>query len=140
MGGIDRPEVSPHGDRRQFANRAGHLHAGRPAADDDEGEGGVSFGAGRFPFGDFEGRQDSPAEQGGLLDRFEAGGVFLPLRFSEVVVTGPGGQNEAVERNFFFSENHLFVWNIKTRDLAENHPAIFLRFEHGTQWSGDIGR
>ena len=81
---------------RQLDDGAGELDAGRPAADDDEGEQLAAQLRVLADLGLLEGRQDAGADLGGVADRLQAGRRLLPFVMAEIGVPGAGGDDQIV--------------------------------------------
>ena len=84
--GVDVAKVPAQRMFGQFAKCAGELHARGAAADDDKCHPGFAFLGVLFAFCRFKRQENSPADLGGILDSFEAGGVGFPLMVAEVKV------------------------------------------------------
>ena len=69
---------------RDLGQRAGELHAGRPGADDDEGQPRLlRLGVG-LALRVLEGHEHAAADLQRVLDRLQPRRVFLPLRVAEI--------------------------------------------------------
>ena len=79
---------------RQFGDRAGQLDAGRPGADDDEGQQRRAALRIALALGALEGEQDAPPQRGGVLQRLEAGRERLPIVMAEIGVARAGGEDQ----------------------------------------------
>ncbi len=93
--GVEGAEVAAHvaGD---LGDLAGHLDAGRPGADDDEGQQrGLGLGVG-LELGRLEGLEDPPADGERALERLELGRVLLPLVVAEVGVLRAARDDQGV--------------------------------------------
>ena len=85
---------------RQLGDLAGELHAGRPAADDDEGQPlAVALRDRRLELGHLEGAEDPPAQLEGVVDRLHARCAARELVVTEVGLAGAGGDDQAVVRD-----------------------------------------
>jgi hypothetical protein len=69
---IDGAKIRRQRALRQFSDGAGHLHAGRAAADHHEVQKSTPFICIRLGFGTLEGEQDAAAQVGGIIDRLQA--------------------------------------------------------------------
>ncbi len=74
LGRVEAAELAGQGVAGQIAQRPRQLHAGRPAADDDEGQQGAAAVGVGFALGSLEGQQDAPPDGDGVFDRLQAGG------------------------------------------------------------------
>jgi hypothetical protein len=93
---VDGAEVTPSRVARELRDLAGHLDAGRPGSDDDEGEpGGAPSGIGLCLRG-LEGAQQLGAHDERALERFHLGGVLAPLLVPEVRVARAAGDDQRV--------------------------------------------
>ena len=84
---------------RDFRERARELHAGRTAADNDEGEeppGGLRIG---FLFGGLERQQDPSPDLQRVVQGLEPRGARRPFRMPEVRVGSARRHNQVVVRN-----------------------------------------
>ena len=122
---IDAPEVARQGEAGEFGYGAGHLHAGRAAADHDRGhQPRPLFGIGRG-LGKLERGQQPGADQPRIVDRLQAGGERSPIIMPEVGVSGPRGQDEPVVRHkTALPEEHASPARVHAGDLAEQHRDI----------------
>ena len=86
-----RERVAP-----DLGHRAGHLDAGRAAADDDEGQPGVPADRVGLALGALERQQHAAADLQRVLEALEPGRERLPLVVAEVGVAGAGGDDQVV--------------------------------------------
>ena len=81
---------------RQLGDGPGDLHAGRPAADDDEAEQAAPLLRPRLGLGALESEQDLAPERRGILDLLDALRVDLPFVVAEIGVAGAGRDDQVV--------------------------------------------
>jgi len=79
---------------RQLGERAGHLDAGRPGADQDKGQQALAYRRVCHGLGLFKGEQYAAADQGCVVDRFEAGRQCRPVIVAEIGVLRSGRQDQ----------------------------------------------
>ena len=96
VAGIDAAEVVAQRHVGQLGDGAGHLDAGRAAADHDEGEQAPPLSRVVAPLGLLEGGQDAAADAGGVVDLLQAGRDALPVVVAEIGVPRAGRQHEIV--------------------------------------------
>src|SRR5262249_27549631 len=125
---VDGAEVGCECSLRQFRDGAGHLHAGRAAADHDEVQQTAALLDIRFAFGAFKREQDPAAQIRGVIDGLQAWRVRRPI-VAEISVLGPGGNDEVVERNATALRDHFFVHRVYTRNFGEDDVSILLTTE-----------
>ncbi len=92
------PEVAGERLPRHFGDGAGHLHAGRPAADDDECQEAPALALVTRQLGLLERRQDAAADARGILDALEPGRECGPVVMTEIRMRRAGRDDEEVER------------------------------------------
>ena len=95
----DGAEIVADRFARELGDGAGHLDAGRTAADDDKGQKSCSSSRIGLDLGALEGEQDLGAQARGIVDGLDAGRIRLPLVMTEITVPGTAGEDEIVERN-----------------------------------------
>ncbi len=93
---VGHPEIPRDHIDRQLLDGAGQLHAGRPAANDDESQVGGLLPGVRLEFSDLERGQHAGADQGRVLDRLHARREFVPLGMTEIIVHRAGGEDQVV--------------------------------------------
>ena len=81
---------------RELGDRAGELDAGRPAADDHEGQQRCALGRVGRALGLLERQQDAAADVDRVLDRLQARRERLPLVVAEIGVARAGGDDQVV--------------------------------------------
>ncbi len=81
---IDVPEVARERMQGEFGDRAGHLDAGRPAADHDDRHQPVALGLVRGAVGAFERGQQFGADEARIFEAARALGVRRPIGMTEV--------------------------------------------------------
>ena len=82
--GVDPPEVRAQAVARQLGDLPGHLDAGRPGADDDEGQPRGAAGRVVLELGELERAEDPAAHLERVVDRLHAGGMEGELVVAEV--------------------------------------------------------
>jgi hypothetical protein len=80
----------------EFGERSGHLDAGRPGTDQHKGKEALAYCRVRHGLGLFEGEQHAAADQGGVIDRFEAGRQSPPVTVAEIGVLRPARQDQII--------------------------------------------
>ena len=78
LGRVNLAEIVAHDEAAQFLGRARQLHAGRPAADDDNGHQLLQLLGIVGQLGLLEGEQDFAADAQRVVDRLEAGARSPP--------------------------------------------------------------
>src|SRR4051812_33196796 len=101
---MNDPEVVLQRVIGDLAQCPGELDAGRPGADDDEGEPGIAPRRIRLALGSLKGEQDAAPHLRRVLDRLQPGRERLPLVVAEVVMRGAGGDDQLVERDLAVGE------------------------------------
>ena len=81
---------------RQLGDGAGELDAGRPAADDDEGQQLAAQDRILADLRLLEGGEDAGADLGGVADRLQAGRRILPVVMAEIGMARAGRDDEVV--------------------------------------------
>ena len=84
------------GAARHFGDRAGHLHAGGAAADNDEGEKARPLGLVLDHLRAFEGEQEPPPDLGRVRDVLEAWRERCPIVMAEIGMGRSRGEHEIV--------------------------------------------
>ena len=84
--GVDVAEVGRQRVPRQFRDGAGEFDAGRPGADDDEGQERRAPLRIALALGALERHQNAPPQRGGVLQRFQPGRERLPFVMAEIGV------------------------------------------------------
>ena len=137
---VDDAEVVLQGVVGDLAQRPGELDAGRPGADDDEGQPGLALGRIGLALGGLEGEQDAAADLGRVLDGLQARREGLPFVVAEVVMGRAGGDDQLVVRHLAVTEPHAAPLDVDRLDLAEQHPGVLLPGHHRAQRRGDLAR
>jgi len=142
--GIDIAEIHRQRVPSDLGNRAGHLNAGRAGPDDHEGQQLALLCRVAFRLGALEREQDVAADLGRVLERFQSGGVWLPVvvakvgvartgRDHKVVVKDPGAFGRIPQRDLAFHQ-------IDARDLAEQNRHVLLPAENRPDRCRDLRR
>ena len=84
---------------RQLGDGAGHLDAGRSAADHREGHQPAALLGIAFVLGTLERHQDAAAQIGGVVDGFQARRIERPVVAAEIGVARAGREHEIVVRH-----------------------------------------
>ncbi len=137
---INGAEIAAERFAGDLAERSRQLHAGRAAADNDEGEQRRPLFRVSFPFGGFEGEKDLAAHLQRIVDIFQPRREWRPLVMSEVGMTGPGGENQIVERYDAIREDHLLVGEIDAGHFGQLGGRVRLLAEDRADRVGDISR
>ena len=94
--GVDVAEVRRQRVARQFGDGAGELDAGRPGADDREGQQRRPAVRVGLEFGALEGEQDPAADHGRVLEGLQAGRERFPFVMAEIGVARARAEDERV--------------------------------------------
>ena len=137
---IDPPEIPLHRGAADVGNRAGQLDAGRPAADDDEGQIGALCAGIALVLGALEGDQHAAPHLRRLLERLQPRREFLPLGMAEVAVASAARENQIVERDFVAFAGHDLLLEIDAVNVAEMNLDIRRAPELHADRHGDVGR
>ena len=139
VGWVDRPEVAPERVVRDLAERAWQLHAGRPAADDDERHPLAAALGDVLALRRLEGDEDPAADLEGVVDRLEALREPRPLVVPEVRVPGPGRDHERVVRDrAAVGQLDLAPLDVDPGRLAEEHRRVPVATNDAPQRLGDL--
>ena len=98
LGCVDPPEVSAQGPVRQLGDLPGHLHPGRPGADDHEGQPLLSIDRVLAELGQLERAEDPAAQLQCIVDALHARGELGELVISEVGLSSAGRDDQRVVR------------------------------------------
>ena len=93
---IDIAEIGGERPLGELGDRAGHLDAGRAAADHDEGQEPLPLGLVALGLGALEGDQDAAAKLGRVLDLLQAGRRVFPFVVAEISVPRAGREDQVV--------------------------------------------
>ena len=101
---VDMAEIPRESRVGELGQGSGHLDAGRAGPDQNKSQQPVAQSLGPSLFGPFEGKQHAAPDQGGVVDRFEAGRQPRPVDVAEIVciVTrwrGPASGSPAPSRS-----------------------------------------
>ena len=96
VAGVDRLELVGQRLPGDLGQRAGQLDAGRPGADHDEGQQRLALGRVSRALGGLEGVEDAAPDLQRVLDRLHARREGREVIAAEVVVAGPGGDDQVV--------------------------------------------
>ena len=125
---------------RQFHDGAGELDAGRPGADDDEGQERRAPLRIALALGAFEGHQNPPPQRGGVLQRFQPGRERLPLVVTEIGVARAGGEHERVVGDrIAVIEQHLFGRSIHAAHGGKQRRGVAPVAQQMPDRPGDLG-
>jgi hypothetical protein len=92
----------------QFGDLAGHLDAGRPGADHDEGEQVVDVvAARRTDLGHLERTEDAAPQLERVIDALHAGGVFGEVVVAEVGLGRSSSDEQGVVAGDEFTAEHV---------------------------------
>ena len=123
--GIEVPEIARERLPRNLGERAGHLDAGRAAADHDKGEQPLAPARIGLPLGTLERQQHAPPDVERVLERLEARRGRAPLVVPEVGVRGAARHDQVVVRQPLavaggtIREDELFAGLIDRAHLGE---------------------
>ena len=92
----DRAEVARDRLAGELGDRAGHLDAGRAAADHDEGQQRLAALLVGLGLGPLEREQHLAAHRGRVVDRLDAGRMRGPVVAAEIGVARAGGEDQPV--------------------------------------------
>jgi len=121
---IDQAVVARDHIHGQLLDGAGELDAGRPGADDDEGEVRGTLGRIDLDFRCLERAQQARADEGCLLHGFHAGGELPPLLVTEVVIDGAWREHQVVIAQLAASGAQPPRRQIDLLDLREHHSRV----------------
>ena len=136
---IDVAEIGRESTLGKLGYRAGHLHAGRAAADHDEGQEPSALRLVRFGLGALEGDQDAPAKLRRVLDLLQARSGGLPFVMAEIGVASAGREDEMVVGDRAAIGHHLLCNWIDADDLRQHDAAVFRVPQDAADRRGDIG-
>ena len=133
-------EVASQGALRQFGDGSGKLHAGRPAADDDEGHEPSPLGLVRLHLGTFEGEQDVLAHDKGVVQGLEGEGSRAPVLAAEIRVLRPCGEDESVVFVPALFRQHRPRGRVESRDPVHHDSHVAAASKQQADRHGDVGR
>ena len=137
---IDPPEIPLHRGAADVRNCAGQLNAGRPAADDHEGQICALCAGIALVLGPLEGDEHAAPHLRCLLERLQPRREFLPLRMAEVAVSSAARENQIVVRDVVAFAGHDLLVEIDGINVPEVNLDIRRPPELHTNRHGDIGR
>ena len=141
LGGVDVPEVAAERVAPDLGHRAGHLDAGRPAADDDEGEQGMPPHRIGLPLGALERQQHPAADLQGVFQALEPGREGLPLVVAEVRVVGAGGHDQVVVAlRGAVGEADLAGVDVDAGRFGQQHFGVLRPAQDRADGRGDVAR
>ena len=120
VGGVDAAEVALQHRARQLGKRAGQLHAGRPAADDDNGQQLARVRRVGLVLGFLKGQQDPAADAQRVLEGLQAGRKLLPFRVAEVAGATAQREHEIIVDSVFSSSSTLRFARLKSTTWSSN--------------------
>ena len=143
LAGVDRPEVAG-GVAGDLADLPGHLHPGRAAAHDHEGQPGGARLRIRLDLRRLEGAQDAGPQVERSLQRLELGSEGLPLVVAEVRVPRAPGHDQGVVGEGRIGcladlpAHHPASREVEPGDLGHHHPDVAAPLEDGAQRIADL--
>ncbi len=124
------PEGALEGVVRELGDLAGHLHAGRTGADDDEGQQLLAPTGVTGPLGLLERTEDAAAQLQRVVDRLHARRELGEMVVAEVRLPGTRGDDQRVVRgDVGVAEQlrpHGFLRKVDMGGLAEQHLGVLL--------------
>ncbi len=139
--GVDRPEVVAQRVVGDLAQRAGELHARRPAPDEHERHPRPPLDRVGLAFGGFEGDQDPAPDLRRVVDGLQARRVRRPVLVTEVGVMGAGGDDQrVVGHRAAVREPDLALLGVDVDRLPEQHGRVALLAEDRAQGLRDLAR
>ena len=136
---VDGAEVLGKRAIGQLGDRAGHLDAGRAAADDHEIQKPRPLGRIGFGLGLFEGEQDAAADVGRVVDGLQPRSAGGPFAVTEVGVPRAGRENQDVVGNAPAVGENLAPFRVDSRDLAKDDVDVLLARENTADRRRDVG-
>jgi hypothetical protein len=135
-------EVAHQHRCRDLGDRARHLHPGRSAADQHEGEEPPALGLVRGGLRLLEGEEQAAADRGRVVERLEARRDARPaLRLvPEIAVFRAGGEDEVVEGPAAVAGQHAPARDVDADRLVEHDLGVPLPTQHATDRRRDVGR
>ncbi len=134
---IAAAEITDQGVSGDLGQRAGQLHAGRPATHHDEGQQGGTCHRVILEFRPLECQQDPRPDGQRVVQGLEAGGVRLPAGVAEIGVGRAGGQYQVIVGKAPGAEPDVAFLDIEPGDRAEQNGGIALPPQDVTQRGGD---
>ena len=137
---IDVAEVVAQRHARQLGDGAGHLDAGRAAADHDEGEEAAAGLVALGRLGVLERRQDAAADVRGVVDLLQAGRHALPFVVAEIGVPRAGREHQRVVGQGAIVERDRAALLVDAVHLAQQHVHVGRAAQDGADRRRDLGR
>jgi len=139
--GTEIAEVAAQRDARQLDHRAGKLHAGRAAANNDESQQVLPPRRIGLELGLLERHQEPAAHRRRIFQRLEPGCIGLPVAVSEIGVPRAGSENQIVVRDLgAVGERHLFLVAIDGHDVTHQRAHVVPLVDEVADRPGDLGR
>ena len=124
-----------------LGERAGEFDAGRPGADDREGQPGRARLGIVLGFGAFECGEDAAADVERIVERLQSRRVRGPVVVAEIRVGGAGREQQGVVvEGAAVGEAQALVVGLDLRDLAQQHGDVLLPAQDVAQRRGDVRR
>ena len=142
---VDAAKVGLQRVAAQFGQRARHLHASRPAADQYEGEQVLMFGWVLFNLSDFKGLQYLGANRLSVRKGFQSRRERRKLVVTEITVRSTSRQDQIVilkrrVRPSKIVDEHVAASGIHSGDLCHGHCHVALATEQMPDRRGDVTR
>ena len=141
-GGVDAAEGALEGVVGEFGDLAGHLHAGRSGADDDEGQQFRPALRVAGTLGLLEGSQDASAQLQGVVDGLHTGRPLGEIVVAEVGLAGAGGDDQGVVRRpVGVTQQHRVdgpVLQVDMSHLTQQHLAVLVLAQDHPGERGDL--
>jgi len=137
---VDPPEVVAQRLTGDLGERARQLDAGRPGADDHEGQQTALDGRVGFTLRRLEREQHPAAHHQRVVERLESGRVRGPFVVAEVRVRRAARQNEIVERHVAGVRAREIRGRIDRRDVGQQHFDVLLFAQHPADRRRDVAR
>jgi hypothetical protein len=132
--------IARDGLSRDLLDRPGELHAGRPAADDAEGQFGAARRIAAFVLGRLERQEDAPPQLGRVFDALETRRDRRPVVVAEVRVRRACGKDQVVVLHGAGAHEQLPPGDIHADDLGQHHLAVLLPAKDGADRGADVRR
>ena len=124
----------------QLGERAGHLDAGRAAADDDERQEALSVRLALRALGRLEREEDALTDLERVVERLEPGREPLPFVVPEVRRLRPRRDDDVVVRDLTALQDDDAPLEVDPRRCSEEHRRVLLFREDRANRLGDLRR
>src|SRR5262249_40508672 len=119
---------------------AGHLHAGWPPADDDEGEQRLAFDRIRLALRSLESAEYTAANLERVLKPLEPGSEHLPLVVADIAMSGAGADQQVIVGELrLVTQGNTPRIDIDRGDLGQDDLGVLLVPQHRANRGRDVG-